>query len=98
VSFLEPAENPVGKGIGHFFGAMRIDGFRNKSDYFQSIDTWIERFKTAKPKDTNQSVIIPGEPEMIAFRNYSKIGIPINQIVYEDLKKLAAELKVDMDF
>ena len=35
---------------------------------------------------------------MLAFRNYSKIGIPINQIVYEDLKKLAAELKVNMDF
>ena len=98
VSFLEPAENPVGKGIGHFFGAMRIDGFRAKEDYFQSIDTWIERFKAAKPKDENQPVIIPGEPEMLAFRNFSKIGIPINQIVYEDLKKLAAELKVNMDF
>ena len=98
VSFLEPAENPVGKGIGHFFGAMRIDGFRAKEDYYQSIDTWIERFKAAKPKDANQPVIIPGEPEMMAFKNYSKIGIPINQIVYEDLKKLAAELKVNMDF
>ena len=98
VSFLEPAENPVGKGIGHFFGAMRIDGFRAKEDYYQSIDTWIERFKAAKPKDANQPLIIPGEPEMMAYRNYSKIGIPINQIVYEDLKKMAAELKVNMDF
>jgi L-2-hydroxycarboxylate dehydrogenase (NAD+) len=28
VSFLAPPADPVGKGIGHFFGAMRIDAFQ----------------------------------------------------------------------
>src|SRR6478735_3673206 len=28
VSFLAPRADPVGHGIGHFFGAMRIDAFR----------------------------------------------------------------------
>ena len=28
VAFLEPPANPVGLGIGHFLGAMRVDGFR----------------------------------------------------------------------
>ncbi len=98
VSFLEPAENPVGKGIGHFFGAIRIDGFRAKEDYYHAIDTWIERFKNAERKSTEQPVIIPGEPEMQAHRNYEKTGIPINEIVYNDLKKLAAELNISMEF
>lgn len=98
VSFLEPAENPVGKGIGHFFGAIRIDGFRAKEDYFKAIDTWIERFKNAESKSVEQPVIIPGEPEMEAHRNYEKAGIPINEIVYNDLKKLAKELNVSMEF
>jgi LDH2 family malate/lactate/ureidoglycolate dehydrogenase len=98
VSFLEPAENPVGKGIGHFFGAIRIDGFRAKEDYYHAIDTWIERFKNAERKSAEQPVIIPGEPEMEAHRNYEKGGIPINEIVYNDLKKLAMELNVSMEF
>src|ERR1700712_3174538 len=28
VSFLEPPADPVGTGIGHFVGVMRVDGFR----------------------------------------------------------------------
>jgi LDH2 family malate/lactate/ureidoglycolate dehydrogenase len=79
-------------------GFKVVTNFVTSSTTVSAIDTWIERFKAAKPKDENQQVIIPGEPEMLSFRNYSKIGIPINQIVYEDLKKLAAELKVNMDF
>ena len=32
VSFLSPPTDPVGEGIGHFFGAMRVDAFRPAAD------------------------------------------------------------------
>jgi len=38
----------VGKGIGHFFGAMRIDGFRDAEDFKHSIDDWIHTFRNCK--------------------------------------------------
>lgn len=95
VSFLDPHPHPVGEGIGHFFGAMRVDGFRKKEDYFQSIDTWIERFKNAERIDPNQPVLIPGEPEL----KYEKIreveGIPLNEIVINDLKELSEETGIE---
>jgi hypothetical protein len=34
----------VGKGIGHFFGAMQIDGFIDKDEFKKQIDEWIQVF------------------------------------------------------
>jgi L-2-hydroxycarboxylate dehydrogenase (NAD+) len=38
-----------GKGIGHFFGAMRVDAFRPAADFKTHMDHWIRRFRSAKP-------------------------------------------------
>lgn len=94
VAFLDPDPNPVGEGIGHFFGAMRVDAFREKEDYFNSIDTWIERFKNAERINENQSVIIPGEPEMECYNARIVNGIPVNELVVQDLKLLAEKFNL----
>lgn len=95
VAFLEPSANPVGAGIGHFFGAMRIDGFRPAEDFKQHLDNWIERFKSAKTVDPDKTVIIPGEPEY-AFEQERKIqGIPLIDVVVNDLNELAAKLGIE---
>ena len=92
VSFLEPSADPVGKGIGHFIGAMRVDGFRPIDEFKSHLDTWIERFKAAETIPPHQKVIIPGEPELESeiFRKIN--GIPIIDAVYTDLNTLAAKL------
>ena len=94
VSFLEPPTDPVGKGIGHFIGAMRVDGFRPVEEFKTHLDNWIERFKSAKTISPDQKVIIPGEPELGAelFRKIN--GIPIIDAVYTDLNALAKKLDV----
>ena len=48
VAFIDPVNPPVGKGIGHFFGAMRVDAFRKTSEFKQHIDQWIARIRNAK--------------------------------------------------
>jgi LDH2 family malate/lactate/ureidoglycolate dehydrogenase len=95
VAFLEPDANPVGEGIGHFLGAMRVDGFRPLSDFKDNLDNWIERFKTAKTVDPNQKVIIPGEPETQAELERKVNGIPIIDVVVKDLNELAIQLKIE---
>ncbi|AOM77215.1 Ldh family oxidoreductase [Pedobacter steynii] len=95
VAFLEPSANPVGEGIGHFFGAMRIDGFRPAEDFKNHLDNWIERFKSAKTVDPDKKVIIPGEPEY-AFEQERKVqGIPLIDVVVNDLNELAAKLGIE---
>ncbi|MBB2151668.1 Ldh family oxidoreductase [Pedobacter gandavensis] len=95
VAFLEPSANPVGEGIGHFFGAMRIDGFRPAADFKDHLDNWIERFQSAKTIKEDQKVIIPGEPEY-AFEQERKVqGIPIIDVVVKDLNELAEKLGIE---
>jgi LDH2 family malate/lactate/ureidoglycolate dehydrogenase len=94
VAFLEPPTDPVGEGIGHFLGAMRVDGFRPAQDFKNHLDNWIARFKSAKTIDPTKKVIIPGEPEH-DFEQERKIsGIPIIEVVVKDLNELAAKLGV----
>lgn len=94
VSFLDPLPNLPGKGIGHFLGALRIDGFRPAEDFKLHMDNWIERFKNAQRADKNQTVIIPGEPEFEASNERKISGIPLNPAVVNDLQLLAQKLLV----
>ena len=94
VAFLDPIPNSPGAGIGHFLGAMRVDGFRPVEDFKKDMDNWIQRFKSAKPIDPDQPVIIPGEPETEA-EAYRKInGIPLVEPVVNDLNALAMSLGI----
>lgn len=94
VAFLDPPENPVGKGIGHFVGAMRVDGFRPVDEFKSHLDNWIARFKTSTTVDPMQKVIIPGEPELEAENHRSINGIPLVDAVVNDLNALAERFGV----
>lgn len=97
VSFLEPLPNLPGKGIGHFLGAMRIDAFRPAADFKMHLDHWIERFKQATPIDADIPVIIPGEPELQCETIRRTNGIPLNNIVVDDLKQLGLKLGIALE-
>ena len=95
VAFLDPSDNPVGKGIGHFLGAMRVDGFRPVDEFKTHMDNWVTRFKSASTINPNQKVIIPGEPELEAEMDRRKNGIPLVDAVANDLDELAKKLGVE---
>ncbi|MDT3403019.1 Ldh family oxidoreductase [Mucilaginibacter terrae] len=95
VAFMEPSPNPPGQGIGHFLGAMRVDGFRPVDEFKANLDNWIKRFKSAQTVDSTQKVIIPGEPELEAEANRKVNGIPLVQAVVDDLNLLAERFGVE---
>jgi len=88
-----PAEQP-GKGIGHFFGAMRIDAFRPAEDFKKHMDKWIHGFRSAKTIKGYERVLIPGDPEREMEEKYSKEGLPLLDIVVKDLEGLAKRFGV----
>ena len=94
VAFMEPSNDPVGKGIGHFLGAMRVDGFRPVDEFKSHLDNWIERFSNAKTINADQKVIIPGQPEAEAEKDRKLNGIPLIDDVCKDLNELAEKLGV----
>ncbi len=94
VAFLDPLPDLPGQGIGHFLGAMRVDGFRPVDEFKAHMDNWIERFKSAAPIDAQQPVVIPGEPELEAEKERKISGIPLAEPVVKDLNELAAKLGI----
>ncbi len=85
-AYIAMPENMPGKGLGHFFGAMRVDAFRPADEFKNHMDNWIARFRDAKPADGHDKVLIPGDPEreMQAIRLTE--GIPLLESVAADLK------------
>jgi L-2-hydroxycarboxylate dehydrogenase (NAD+) len=94
-AYIAMPENQPGKGIGHFFGAMRIDAFRPAADFKRDMDNWIQRFANTNPINENNPVLIPGSPEREMEVERMKNGIPVIESVVEDLKKVGAELNVN---
>jgi len=94
VAFLEPPADPVGMGIGHFVGAMRVDGFRPVEEFKSHMDNWISRFKSASTIDPDQKVVIPGEPELEAEADRKANGIPLVDAVVNDLNGLAEKFGI----
>jgi L-2-hydroxycarboxylate dehydrogenase (NAD+) len=88
VAFLSPPADPVGEGIGHFFGAMRVDAFRPAAEFKSHMDNWITRFRAATPVEGQERVLIPGDPEREISAKRMHEGIPLNPKVVEDLKVL----------
>lgn len=94
VAFLSPPADPVGEGIGHFLGAMRVDAFRPADDFKNHMDNWISRFRSAKTIEGEDKVLIPGDPERETSEQRLKNGIPLNPKVVEDLQELGTKLGV----
>jgi len=88
-----PDEQP-GKGIGHFFGAMRIDAFRPAAEFKKHMEKWIRRFRAAKTVEEQPKVIIPGDPEREMESVRMNNGIPLLKPVIEDLKFLGEKFQV----
>jgi LDH2 family malate/lactate/ureidoglycolate dehydrogenase len=93
VSYLPMPENPVGEGIGHFLGAIRVDAFRPADEFKTHMDNWIKTFRNAKAVETKQ-VQIPGDPEKYFETERMQKGIPLMNVVIDDLNNLAQELGI----
>jgi LDH2 family malate/lactate/ureidoglycolate dehydrogenase len=93
-AYVPMPENQPGKGIGHFFGAMRIDAFRPADDFKKNMDQWLRRFREARPIDPKEKVLVPGDPERSVEGERLGGGIPLLQPVVDDLTALGHKLDI----
>jgi len=96
VSFLPVSDDLPGKGIGHFFGAMRLDAFRPAADFKKDMDRWIRRFRTARTVEGHAKVIIPGDPEREMQVERLQNGIPLLDVVIKDLEMTGEKLHLTL--
>ena len=87
----------VGKGIGHFFGAMQIDGFIDRDSFKRQIDDYIRTFRATKPAPGTKGPLLPGDPEREAEKWRRKNGVPLILPVVEELRDIARKTGIPFE-
>jgi L-2-hydroxycarboxylate dehydrogenase (NAD+) len=95
VAYLPVLETKVGEGTGHFFGAMRIDGFQEAGVFKSSMDKWIETFRDAKPAKNREKVLIPGDIEREKEIKIRAEGVSILPAIAKEILEIAVELGIE---
>jgi len=93
----EIPKRTVGKGIGHFFGAMRIDGFIDADEFKRQIDEYVRVFRATKPAHGTNGPLIPGDPEREAERERRKNGVPLILPVIEELRDISRKTGIPFE-
>lgn len=93
-AYVPMPEGQPGLGLGHFFGAMRIDAFRPADEFKKNMDKWLARFRNSRAIDPGKKVLVPGDPEREMEFERRKSGIPLLKPVVEDLQQLAARFSI----
>jgi LDH2 family malate/lactate/ureidoglycolate dehydrogenase len=94
VAYLPLLDKKTGEGTGHFFGAMRIDAFQPANHFKAKMDEWIITFRSSKPAEGQEKVLIPGDPERESEKRILKEGISLVPAIKDDLLKIAAEMGI----
>lgn len=97
LGYVKGKSGVMDNGIGHFFGAMRIDAFQTKEEFKKNMDHWIQAFRKAQPIEGEERVIIPGDPEREAETANMLNGINLSPKTVEGLKNIAQEFNLDFD-
>lgn len=90
--------NPLPSGIGHFFGAMRIDAFRPKEEFKRDMDDLIRRLKDAPKAEGAERIYVHGEKEFEEAERLARDGIPLNAKVADELRAIAKQLGLAKPF
>ncbi len=85
-------------GLGHFFGAMRVDAFRPLNEFKRDMDDLILRLKNVPKAAGASRIYIHGEKEFEMAERHAEKGVPLNPKVVEDLMNIASKLGLHPPF
>jgi L-2-hydroxycarboxylate dehydrogenase (NAD+) len=94
---LQSTARRVGKGIGHLFGAVRIDGFIDPAQFKSQLDEWVRVMRATRPAPDTKGPLIPGDPEREAANIRRQEGVPLLHSVREELRGMARETNIPFD-
>lgn len=89
-----PSSGAQPGAISHWFGAFRIDGFRDVADFKRDMDRELRDFKDSAKAPGQDRIYVAGEIEHEKTEYHREYGVPVHHKVWEGLKKLADELQI----
>ncbi|TAM72670.1 Ldh family oxidoreductase [bacterium] len=86
-------ENARG-AVAHFFGAFRIDGFRDVAAFKADMDKELRAFKQSAKAPGQDRIYVAGEIEHEKTVKHRAEGVPVHVRVWEGLEQLSRELGI----
>ncbi|HEY1975551.1 MAG TPA: Ldh family oxidoreductase [Candidatus Baltobacteraceae bacterium] len=83
--------------ISHWFGAFRVDGFRDVDEFKADMDAELRYFKESSAARGAQRIMVAGEPEILKAAYHRQYGVPVHAKVWDGLQRLASELDIPFD-
>jgi L-2-hydroxycarboxylate dehydrogenase (NAD+) len=88
---------PLPANVGHFFGALRVDGFRPLDEFKATMDDIIRRLKRSPKAEGEERIYIHGEKEFEMEDERRVRGVVLHPKVVTDLQAIADELGLVYD-
>ena len=83
--------------VCHFFGAVKIDLFRNPEHFKEDLGNLLDSLTEAVPAEGHSRVYYAGLKEHEAEILHNRIGIPLTEKVFSQLEAMSLELKIPFD-
>ena len=83
--------------IAHFFGAIRIDLFRDPSEFKNGMEAMIESLHRAPAAPGQDRVYVPGEIEHGVEQERRRSGIPLSDKEVHEFRDLSVQYGVPLD-
>jgi L-2-hydroxycarboxylate dehydrogenase (NAD+) len=93
----EIPDRAVGKGIGHFFGALRIDAFIEPDEFKRQIDAMVRGLRATKPAPGASGPLVPGDPEREADAIRRRDGVPLVAAVADELRDISRQTGIPFE-
>ena len=79
--------------LGQFYIILRADAFVKKNDFIKNLKRMCIKVKNQKKKK-NENIYLPNDKEISTSRERSKTGIPIDFVLYNEIKKISKKFKI----
>jgi LDH2 family malate/lactate/ureidoglycolate dehydrogenase len=90
----DEAGKPLPTNVGHFFGALRVDGFRPVAEFKATMDDIIRRLKDSAKAVGQERIYIHGEKEYELTDERRANGVLLHPKVMADLQAMVGEFGV----
>jgi len=94
---LPGADESRDGAVSHWFGAFRIDAFRDVAQFKADMDRELRYFKDSATAPGEDRVYVAGEIEHEKALYHREHGVPVHATVWEGLQKLAEQLGIPFD-
>ena len=90
-------ERQVKRGGGAFLLVVNVADLMPLDLFKQRVDSWVQNLKSSKLQKGFEEITLPGEHALRTEKERRLNGIPIQEKYWEGLKKMGAEVGVDIE-